>query len=165
MNADDAYLLTASVCPYGKNHYFHVMFGNFENEKFDIVHSAEVDKGPDQYAGQVFRDHRGRNLMITWVPGWKYKGYAERDIGCFSVPREITVKDGVIRAYPVEEVRHLLKDDDPCLVRTVNGFTVERAGRDPVVYEGEIKELKILRDGYMAEIFVNGGQEVYTALL
>jgi hypothetical protein len=33
------------------------------------------------------------------------------------------------------------------------------------VYEGEIRDLKILRDEYIAEIFVNGGEEVYTVLL
>jgi hypothetical protein len=34
-----------------------------------------------------------------------------------------------------------------------------------VIYEGPIDDLKILRDGYIVEVFVNGGQEVYTALL
>ena len=33
------------------------------------------------------------------------------------------------------------------------------------LYEGEIRDLKILRDGYVVEVFVNGGKEVYTALL
>ena len=165
MEAEESCLLTASVCPYGKTHYFHVMFGDFKHEKFNVLCSAEVDKGPDQYAGQVFRDHMGRNLMITWIPGWKYKGYAPKDIGCFSVPREITFKNGVIRAYPVEEIQHLLKDADPCLERTPSGFVVKRENREPVVYEGEISDLKILRDGYVAEIFVNGGQEVYSVVL
>jgi hypothetical protein len=50
-------------------------------------------------------------------------------------------------------------------VRTENGFRVERTNREPLVYEGEIRDLKILRDEYIAEIFVNGGEEVYTVLL
>jgi hypothetical protein len=33
------------------------------------------------------------------------------------------------------------------------------------VYEGKIDEIKILRDGYVVEVYVNGGAEVYTALL
>ncbi len=162
---EDAYLLTASVCPHGKRHYFRAMLGSFRDGRYEITHAAEIDKGPDQYAGQVFRDHLGRVLLISWVPGWKYAGYAERDVGCFSVPRQIKLVDGKLCAYPIAELEHLLKDEDPCLTRTPSGFVIERQGREPVVYEGEIRELKILRDGYIAEVFVNGGEEVYTALL
>ncbi len=165
MPADDLFLLTASVCPRKKRHYFSVMFGEFEGSSFKVKYSSEVDKGPDQYAGQAFRDHKGRNLLVSWIPGWQYEGYAERDVGCFSVPREIKLQDGRITAYPVEELCHLLKDEDPCLRRTETGFVVEREGREPLVYEGEIRDLKILRDGFVAEIFVNGGEEVYTVLL
>ena len=45
------------------------------------------------------------------------------------------------------------------------GFIIERSGREPVEYHGEVNDLKILTDGYVVEVFVNGGQEVYTALL
>ena len=162
---DGKYLLTASVCPFTENHYFHAMYGSFKDGEFEILNEAEIDKGPDQYAGQVFHDHLGRNLLITWMPGWNYKGYYKRDIGCFTVPREIKVEGGKITAYPIEELQYLLKDEDPCLERTENGFRVERTNREPLVYEGEITDLKILRDEYVAEIFVNGGEEVYTVLL
>lgn len=159
------YLLTTSVRPHGARDYFRAMYGTFTDGKFEILNEAEIDKGPDQYAGQVFHDPKGRNLLISWAPGWKYKGYYERDIGCFSVPREIKCEDGRLTAYPIEELQYLLKDEDPCLVRTENGFRVERTNREPLVYEGEIRDLKILRDEYIAEIFVNGGEEVYTVLL
>ena len=82
-----------------------------------------------------------------------------------SVPREIKLENGRITAYPIEELQHLLKDEDPAVKRTENGFVIERAGRDPIVYDGKVNDLKILRDGYIAEVFVNGGEEVYTALL
>ena len=48
---------------------------------------------------------------------------------------------------------------------TENGFIIERQGRDPVVYEGKINDIKILRDTYLTEVYINGGEEVYTALL
>jgi beta-fructofuranosidase len=165
MSAGDSFLLTASVCPLDRRHYFSVMLGKFENEQFSIDCIAEVDKGPDQYAGQAFQDHEGRNLLISWIPGWKYKAYAQTDVGCMSVPREIKLVNGKIIAYPVEELRHLLKDEDDSVKRTPNGFVIERANRDPVIYEGEINDLKILRDGYVVEVYINGGQEIYTALL
>lgn len=165
MSAGDGVLLTASVCPLESRHYFSAMFGRLQNDKFTPEYSSETDKGPDQYAGQVFKDDKGRCLLISWIPGWKYKGWAASDVGCMSVPREIKLKDGEITAYPIEELRHLLTDEDESVRRTEKGFVIERSGREPVVYEGAITDLKILRDGYVVEVYVNGGKEVYTALL
>ncbi|MBE6787258.1 MAG: glycoside hydrolase family 32 protein [Ruminococcaceae bacterium] len=165
MSAKDKFLLTASVCPLEQNHYFSVMYGSFSDGVFELEYSAEVDKGPDQYAGQVFTDHSGRNILISWVSGWEYNGFAEKDIGCMSIPRELKLRDGKITAYPIAEVQHLLKEQDPAVKRTDNGFVIERKGRSSVVYNGEVSDLKILRDGYVVEVFVNGGAEVYTALL
>ncbi len=162
---DNRYLLTASVCPMDGNHYFSVMYGEFAHGKFSVNYTGEVDKGPDQYAGQVFRDHKGRNLLISWIPGWRYAGYAQKDVGCMSVPRQLTLKDGQVYGYPVEELQHLLKEEDPCVKRTDTGFIIQRTNRDPVVYTGEITDLKILRDAYIVEVFVNGGQEIYSVLL
>ena len=163
-NGDGRYLLTASVCLHS-HHYFSAMYGTFADGKFNIEITGEVDKGPDQYAGQVFRDHKGRNILISWVPGWKYAGYRDRDVGCMSIPREMTEKNGRVYGYPVEELRHLLVESDPALRRTENGFVVEREGREPLVYEGKIDKLEMIRDEYILEIFVNGGEEIYTVLL
>ena len=73
--------------------------------------------------------------------------------------------NGKVYGYPVEEVRHLLTDSDPAVQRTADGFIVERTKRDPVVHKGEIHDLKILRDEYMLEIFINGGECIYSILL
>ena len=159
------YLLATSVCPIDGDHYFSVMYGDFKNDKFTAKYIANVDKGPDQYAGQVFRDDKGRNILITWIPGWKYSHSFEKNIGCLSVPREMKLVDGKIYGYPVEEVQHLLKDEDESVIRTADGFIVNRTNRDPVVYNGEIKDIKIIRDEYILEIFVNGGQEIFSILL
>ena len=82
-----------------------------------------------------------------------------------SIPRELKLENGKITAYPIKELQHLLKDSDESVKRTEKGFIIERTGRSPVVYEGDIKDLKILRDGYLLEVFVNGGEVVYTVLL
>ncbi len=160
----DKFLLSVSVCTF-ENHYFSVMYGAFEDGVFHIESSSEIDKGPDQYAGQIFCDHLGRAILISWMPGWKYKGFADADVGCMSVARQIFVEDGKMFTYPIEELRHLLKDSDPALVRTEDGFVVERTRRDPFVYRGKVEDLKLIRDGYVLEIFVNGGTEVYSVLL
>lgn len=162
---DGLFLLTASVNPYDKTHYFSVMYGKFSDGRFEICHTSEVDKGPDQYAGQVFKDHLGRCILISWMPGWKYRGYTKTDIGCMSIPRELKLENREITAFPIKEVRHLLKKSDPALLRTEDGFIIERKGREPVVYKGEITDLEIIRDGYIIEVFINGGKQVYSALL
>jgi len=164
MAAGTSFLLTASVYRSGY-HYFSVMYGDFLDGNFTARVVGEVDKGPDQYAGQVFLDPRGRTILMSWIPGWKYKGYAARDVGCLSIPKELFLRDGRVYAYPVEEVRHLLRDCDDALERTEEGFCVKRTGRDPVIHVGKVNDLKLLRDGYILEIFVNGGETVYTVLL
>jgi beta-fructofuranosidase len=158
-------MLAVSVCPLEARHYFSILYGQFSDEKFIVEAVSTVDKGPDQYAGQVFSDPRGRLILLSWIPGWSYSGYAERDVGCMSIPRELRWVDGRIVGYPIEELQHLLVEEDPSVIRTETGFVIPRQGRDPVIYEGEIRDLKILRDGYLVEVFVNGGEEVWSALL
>lgn len=158
-------LLAVSVCPLEAEYYFLLMQGVLSDGKFHAEVVSEIDKGPDQYAGQIFRDGIGRNILITWIPGWKYAGFAKRNLGCMSVPREIKEKDGRLTAYPIKEVRHLLKSEDEAVKRTEKGFIIERSGREPIVYNGVINDLKIIKDEFIIEVFVNGGEEVYSALL
>ena len=165
MQTDNYVLLSVSVCPLDTDHYFNVMYGNLKNGVFEMEVSGNVDKGPDQYAGQIFKDHKGRCILITWIPGWKYSGYAENDVGCMSVPRNIFKKGDKIYGYPVEEVQHLLKDSDPAVKMTDDGFVIERENRENVVYHGTVNDIKIIRDKYILEVFVNGGETVYSILL
>ena len=165
MLSGDKALLSASVCPYDISHYFSVMYGEFKDGVFRTEIKGQVDKGPDQYAGQIFKDHKGRCILMTWIPGWSYNGYASKDVGCMSVPRQIFTENGKVYGYPVEEVQHLLKDSDPAVSVNENGFTIERTNRDSVVYNGKITDLKIIRDEYILEVFVNGGEIIYSVLL
>ena len=160
----DGVLLAASVVTHDGN-YFSAMFGDFCNGKFTSRVSGRVDRGPDQYAGQSFLSPDGRVLLIGWMPGWDYVGYREKDVGCLTVPREIYAKDGALRIRPAREVLPLAKGSDPAVVRTDTGFTVLREGREPLVYTGEVRDLQIFRDGYVLEVFLNDGEDVFTVLL
>ncbi|NMP36945.1 MAG: glycoside hydrolase family 32 protein [Clostridiales bacterium] len=160
----NGYLLSASVCK-DDRHFFFISTGSFKDGVFTPEIEGEVNKGPDQYAGQVFRDNEGRNILISWIPGWSYIGYADKDVGCMSAACEIKLAQGRLCAYPVHELQHLLKTEDPAVRLTQSGFEIERTGRDPVVYNGQLRDLKILRDKYILEVYVNGGQEIYTVLL
>ncbi|MBQ7740966.1 MAG: glycoside hydrolase family 32 protein [Eubacterium sp.] len=160
----DNYLLAASVCK-EDSHCFSLAVGSFKNGRFISENESTLDRGPDRYAGQIFSDNKGRAILISWVPGWDYVGYKQRDIGCMSLPCEITYENKKLRAYPLFEVKQLLSESDPAIKRTPDGFCIKRKGREEVVYKGEINNLKCLRDEEFLEVFVNGGEEIFTALL
>ncbi len=158
------YLLSASVCR-ENSHSFFIAVGSFSEGRFLPEVTGEVDKGPDQYAGQIFRVPDGRALLLSWTPGWSYAGAFARDIGCMTVPREIVLENGCIFARPAREVGHLVNKTDSAIIRTEDGFRIRRQGREDVVYTGRVRSLACIRDAYLLEVFVNGGAEVYTALL
>jgi len=164
MKYGDKYLLTVSVCEKDR-HYFTAMYGNFDGKKFYPEVSGNVHFGPDQYAGQVFCDHLGRHIMITWVPGWTYSTFAEKSLGCLSLPIELKVANGKLTGYPLEEVRHLLKTGDPAIKISENSFVIKRELRDDVVYSGKIDDIRVLHDEYLMEVFINGGESIYCAVL
>lgn len=106
----EKYLLSVSVCPVDRPHYFEVLKGSFDGSKFTPETVSHFQKGPDEYAGQIFHAPDGRNILISWVTGWNYQP-KEKCIGALSVPLEVTEKDGRIRAYPVKELSHLISDE------------------------------------------------------
>lgn len=162
----DQWLLGVSVCPTDAPHHFHLMLGDLKDHAFHTLMESGVDLGPDQYAGQIFPAPDGRALMITWVPGWRYfNGAYKPHVGCMSIPREISVKNGKLCAWPAREVQHLITHSDPAVERTQDGFIIRRTKREDVVFKGEIRDMAILRDDDVIEIFLNGGETVYTVLL
>ena len=165
MMGDALLLATSVVYKDGKTHEFFLATGRMENGEFIQELEGRPQLGPDCYAGQIFTDARGRNILLSWLPGWEYMGFAERSLGCLSLPMEITCQDGKLNVYPVEEVRHVLKDCDENVVVDENGFTIHRTEKPDVVFRGVIHDLKILRDNYIIEIFINHGEYVVAAVL
>ena len=161
------YLLAASVEENGTgDKHFYVMYGGFDGERFTPRHAGEPQKGPDQYAGQVFKAPDGRAILVSWIPGWHFAHTFEHCVGCMSLPMELTAdEDGVIRAFPVKECRPLLADGDDAIVLGEKGFVIKRLNQPDAVCNAEIKDIKVLRDEYILEIFVNGGKEVYSVVL
>lgn len=105
------YILSVSVCPNHARHYFEVMCGSFDGKTFRADTVSHFQKGPDEYAGQIFHAPDGRNILITWIPGWEYQP-KEKCIGCLSLPLELKVTDKAITAYPIKEVQGLIGEDD-----------------------------------------------------
>ena len=164
MEYGDKYLVCSSFVKKPDICKFSIMYGDFDGNKFTPEISSELQLGPDQYAGQAFTDHLGRNILISWIPGWKY-AKEPKSIGCLSLPMELTVKDGKIFAYPVKEVAHLLKDSDKNVIITDDGFIIKRTLQPDIIHKGKIDDIKILRDQYGIEVFVNGGDFVYAGVL
>ncbi len=146
------------------DHFFEVGVGSFKDGKFNREYAYNFDKGPDHYAGQAYNDDKGRPVIMSWIPGWSYIGFAERSIGCLSLPREMTLRDGKVYAYPIKELQYLLTGCDEAIEMTADGFTVKGAKHE-IVHRGKVHDLKVLRDEYILEIFVNGGETNYTIVL
>lgn len=130
---DGGVIVAVSNRPKSGGHYFEVMYGQFDGRRFEPQIVSHFQKGPDEYAGQIYRDEKGRAILISWISGWQYQP-KEKCIGCLSLPLELAVAGGRIKAYPVEEVRHLIGS---------NGSVT---------------------DAYVKETYVNGGEEVYIEL-
>ncbi|MBQ4617021.1 MAG: glycoside hydrolase family 32 protein [Clostridia bacterium] len=163
---DGKCLLATSVCNLDETHFFQIMIGTLEDGRFQCELSDRFDKGPDQYAGQVFPDENGDPLLITWIPGWKFAGFVEGiDIGCMSIPRRIVVENGRICGRPLETMVPLMQSTDTALTMTDDGFVVSRTARPSLTHTGEVRQLQILHDEYIMEIFVNGGETVYSLLM
>lgn len=123
----DQYLLAVSVCPLNAGHYFEVLLGDFDGQRFTPRVCSHFQKGPDEYAGQIFSDPAGRAILMSWVSGWHWQP-EEKCIGCLSMPLEISVSGNELRAYPVSEVRHLVKDG--CIIDSYVKETYIGGGRE-----------------------------------
>ena len=70
--------------------------------------------GFDFYAPQTFEDAKGRRILIGWMGlpdvEEEYTNPTAKDEGwqhCLTIPREVTLHDGRLYQYPVEEMKAL----------------------------------------------------------
>ena len=97
------------------------------------------DYGFDYYAPQSFETEDGRRVQIGWMGMPDCPEHTNRTIEdgwqhCFTIPREIYVKDGRVLQRPVRE----LEERKRILAEATGGLYVEE---DPV-YEARITEIK-----------------------
>lgn len=92
----------------------HTSYAGKHVEYVDASGFREWDMGFDFYAPQTFQDEKGRRIII----GWAGIGDADYDneptIKCgwqhaLTMPRELTLKNGIIYQQPVEELKELRK--------------------------------------------------------
>ena len=142
------------------------LIGHFDGHRFTPEEETYSEYGTDFYAPQSFEDATGRRILIGWFYHWgKALPEGAKTAGALSVPRELSLKNGYIYNYPVEEARHLLTPACPYV--QVSGTTVTVTGLDgQEVFRKDLKGIngletiekaEILFDTKAVEIFINEG--------
>ena len=84
---------------------------DFEGKSFAVESIREIDKGDAFYAPQLINGD-DRPVMVAWHEMWG-KPYPTSDMnhgwaGCFTIPRELRVKDGEVLQSPISELEKYL---------------------------------------------------------
>lgn len=90
------------------------LVGNFNYGTLEFRNDnefKELDMGFDFYAPQVFRDEKGRSILIGWMGlPEKEEFHCSKDKGwvfSLTMPRELTLKDGILYQNPIKEIESL----------------------------------------------------------
>jgi len=143
-------------------HSVQFIVGGFDGCKFTPIAEQTPEGGPQFYAPQTYIDPRGRRIMIAWLYDWVRKPDPEADYaGAFTIPRELTIKNDRVSAYPVEEARHLLTAEDVLVRTTGNSVTLLHPELE-LKYEGDVSDVAVLRDTKTLEVFVNKGEASFS---
>lgn len=143
--------------------------GRFDGKTFTPRLVGGPERGPHFYAPQTLRAPDGRTLMLGWMYAFvdgRPHGNGTPPVagvdGQLSIPREITVRDGKICSYPPAEWWGLLADSDPDVVVTADSVELTVSWHEPLVYRGEVREVKVYREANMLEVFINRGEAVFS---
>ncbi len=139
------------------------LFGDFDGRKFTPRCQSLPEKGPYVYAPQFFQAPDGRVIFIGWFSRWD-KPRDEKALwnGCLTIPRELTVKDGKVYSFPVREARHLLADSHPLVHVSKDTVSIESRWPHPLEFRGRVEDVKVLEDDTLLEVFINGGEAVFS---
>ena len=112
---DDAWILLASVMgmrtEYGVYQPVMYYIGEWKNEKFTVNRRESCDFGCNFYAPQTL-EHEGRRIMLAWICDWEGEQVTTRHgaYGGFTLPRELSVREGRLYQRPIEEVYRLQRE-------------------------------------------------------
>lgn len=141
--------------------------GDFDGHSFESKEITYSEYGKDFYAPQTFMDDKGRRIMIGWFYHWGKELMGDVDYaGALSIPRELSLQNGRVANYPVEEARHLLIKE--CEYVKIEGTGISIFGLDgKPLYERDLKGINgiesidavdILFDQKAVEVFINRGR-------
>ena len=119
-----------------------------ETERFTERSDHSVDYGIDFYAPQTILTPDGRRVMIGWMQNWDTCNLHTKStpwFGMMSIPRELSVKNGILYQKPLTELEQLHTDtitfedveikDGNILLEGISGrmadMTIELKAKDP----------------------------------
>jgi len=139
------------------------LYGDFDGETFTPQAECTPIIGPHFYAPQSFLDGKGRRVVIGWLYSWTKALDEDADYaGALSIAMELQWAGGQFTLFPVEETRRLLCAEDP-LVRTGPGFVEIASDFEPTLrWEGDARRVDVLRDTKTIEVFINGGEAMFS---
>ena len=110
---------------------------DFKTGRFDVRDIQEVDSGFDFYAAQTLRMPDGRVIMIAWKEMWdrNFPTRKEGWAGTYTLPRELTVRDGRMIQTPVREIGKYRKNRVYCDALSVGNQSVTVDGISGTVVE------------------------------
>lgn len=146
--------------------------GDFDGVNFKAENRVYSEYGSDFYAPQTFDDN-GARVMIGWLNHFgRPLPPGKTAAGAFSIPRELTLRDGRVCNFPVKSAQGLLTETCGCVRVDGTVIAVEEGGVSFARFDFKdvngiksIDDIKILRDGALVEIFVNGGLASFTVWL
>ena len=122
---------------------------DFENGKMEVDCIREIDKGDAFYAPQFIRGI-DKPVMIGWLEMWerKYPTHEKNHgwVGAFSIPREITVKDGEIFQTPVRQLSAYESEVPEGVVPKCADITFKFDGNGTLKIKGDNGEVVIGKD-------------------
>ena len=122
---------------------------DFEKGKMSVDYIREIDKGDAFYAPQFIRGI-DNPVMIGWLEMWERK-YPTREknhgwVGAFSIPRELSIKDGEIYQTPVETLNSYLTEVPEGVVPKCADITLRFNGEGTLTIKGDDGEVVIGKD-------------------
>ena len=122
---------------------------DFENGKMEVDCIREIDKGDSFYAPQFIRGI-DTPVMIGWLEMWerKYPTHEKNHgwVGAFSIPREISVKNGEIYQTPVKTLEGYLSDVPQGTVPKCADISFKFNGEGVLKIKGDDGEIVIGKD-------------------
>lgn len=128
---------------------------DFTNRLMKVDYIKEIDKGEAFYAPQFIRGEN-KPIIIGWMEMWERKYYTHEKnhgwVGAFSIPREITIKDGDIFQSPVKTLDGYLVDVETGVVPKCSDIRFKFKGDGEITIFGSNGSVSVKKDG---EVYVD----------
>ena len=139
------------------------IYGDFDGETFTPKSEHSPVIGPHYYAPQSFLDEKGRRVVIGWLYSWtKPLDEGADTAGALTIPMELQYADGRFTLFPVKRAQKLLRQEDPLVTAGPDFVEIASDYERPLRWEGDVRRVDILRDAKTIEVFINGGETVFS---